>query len=369
MDNCQFEIIALENELERDEWNEFVGDRHPVLNLGIIDHRRGFGVKLWPIAFRKNQKLEGVALFEEVEFRFQESSLEVSSFVKNLISAIKFITRMRKIRLLLCGDKILDGALGFKFNGGFSEVEKGRILLRSAEAVTNKKDVKRQYFLLKTGVKRYFQRPWIHVPTEESFCLDIRWDSFDDYKAALKKKYRKRAAGLLNKTAHLQVVEPTKEWWTANLDKLTELYLIASKKYRFHFDHFNLDSITVHLESESPCWRPFVYLDGDEIAGYFIAARKENEYYIHLAIQRYRENSTYSIYHRMLLDMVKLGIETKKDKVKFGRTAPIAKSSLGAVPIETSIFLHSKKSWKRFFLYWLFSRTDFEPSELRSPFN
>ena len=45
----------------------------------------------------------------------------------------------------------------------------------------------------------------------------------------------------------------------------------------------------------------------------------------------------------MLIDMVRIGIEHKMKKVKFGRTAPIAKSSLGAVPIETSIFLHSKK--------------------------
>ena len=152
------------------------------------------------------------------------------------------------------------------------------------------------------------------------------------------------------------------------MDKLTELYRIASEKYRFHFDHFDLNTVTNHLERDNPCWRAYVYMDGEEIAGYFIAARKEEDYYIHLAIQRYKENSTYSVYHRMLVDMVKIGIEHKMKKVKFGRTAPVAKSSLGATPIETSIFLHSKKAWKRDFLNWLFSRTDFEPSELRNPF-
>ncbi len=369
MENYRFDICELKDSTERKSWSDFVGTRHPVLNLGIIDHRRSFGVKLHPVIFYKHKKIQGVALFEEVEFRFQESSLEVSSLVKNVISVVKFLAGMRKIKLLLCGDKILDGALGFKFSNTFSEAEKAEILLSSVNAVTDKKEVNRQFVILKTGIKRYFQRPWVHVPTEESFSLDINWETFDDYKSALKKKYRKRANGLLNKTSHLQVFEPTKKWWKEHLTELTDLYLIASKKYRFHFDHFNLDSLTVHLESENACWRPFVYMDGDQIAGYFIAARKENEYYIHLAIQRYRENSTYSIYHRMLLDMVKLGIENNKTKVKFGRTAPIAKSSLGALPIETSIFLHSKKSWKRVFLYWLFSRTDFEPTELRNPFN
>ena len=369
MEDFRFNISDLKDDSERQSWNDFVGNRHPVLSIENIDHRRSYGAHVHPVLFYKENKLAGVALFEEVEFRFQESSLEVSKFVRNVISAIKFLAGMRKIQLLLCGDKILDGALGFKFNEEFSEVEKAKVLLSSAEALTDKKEVKRQFVILKTGEKRYFQRPWIHVPTEESFSLDIVWETFDDYKTALKKKYRKRANGLLNKTNHLVVLEPTKEWWTENKDKLTELYLIASKKYRFHFDHFNLDTITAHLRNQNPCWRPFVYMDGDEIAGYFIAARKEEEFYIHLAIQRYKENSTYSIYHRMLLDMVKLGIENKKAKVKFGRTAPIAKSSLGAKPIETSIFLHSKKSWKRVFLFWLFSRTDFEPTELRNPFN
>ena len=369
MEELQYRFTELETESEQREWDDFTGNRHPVLGLKIILHRKSYGVKLWPVIFYNAEKITGVALFEEVEFRFQESSLEVSSFVKNLISGIKFITGMRKIGLLLCGDKILDGSLGFKFNGTYSEAEKTKILLRAGTALISRKDVERQYILLKSGEKRYFQRPWIYVPTEESFCLDINWTSFDDYKSVLKKKYRKRASGLLNKTAHLKVFEPTQKWWKENLDKLTELYLIASKKYRFHFDHFNLESITVHLENENPCWRPFVYMDGDEIAGYFIAARKENEYYIHLAIQRYKEDSTYSVYHRMLLDMVKIGIEAKMTKVKFGRTAPIAKSSLGALPIETSIFLHSKRAWKRDFLNWLFSRTDFEPAELRNPFS
>ncbi|MFK7755377.1 MAG: hypothetical protein AB8B53_00440 [Flavobacteriales bacterium] len=369
MSQLQFEITKLDSENEKSEWAEFVGDRHPVLGLGNIEHRKGFGTKLWAVIFRKNAKVAGVALFEEVTFTFQENSLDVSSFVKNLISAIKFVAGMRNIRLLLCGDKILDGALGFKFNDLYSEVQKTEYLLKSGVAITKQKGVKQQYILLKSGEKRYFQRPWIFVPTEESFSLDITWETFDDYKSALKKKYRKRASSLLNKTAHLRIIEPTKDWWSDHLDKLTELYRIASEKYRFHFDHFDLNTVTNHLERENPCWRAYVYLDGEEIAGYFIAARKEESYFIHLAIQRYKENSAYSVYHRMLIDMVRIGIEHKMKNVKFGRTAPIAKSSLGAVPIETSIFLHSKKPWKRDFLNWLFERTDFEPTELRSPFD
>jgi len=369
MAQLEFEISALKSEKETSEWSEFVGNRHPVLGLGNIEHRRGFGTKLWPVVFKKNNQIAGVALFEEVTFTFQENSLDVSSFVKNLISAIKFIAGMRNIRLLLCGDKILDGALGFKFNNLFSEVQKTEFLLKSGVAITKKKGVKQQYILLKSGEKRYFQRPWIFVPTEESFSLDIKWNSFEEYKSALKKKYRKRASSLLNKTAHLEIIEPSQEWWKSNIDKLTDLYRVASEKYRFHFDHFDLNIVTNHLERENACWRAYVYLDAGEIAGYFIAARKEDSYFIHLAIQRYRENSTYSVYHRMLVDMVKIGIEHGMKNVKFGRTAPIAKSSLGALPIETSIFLHSKKAWKRDFLNWLFERTDFEPTELRNPFD
>ena len=368
MVNLQFEITTLNSEKEKSEWADFVGDRHPVLGLGNIEHRKSFGTKLWSVIFRKDSKIAGVALFEEVTFTFQENSLDVSSFVKNLISAIKLVAGMRNIRLLLCGDKILDGALGFKFNTLYSEAEKTDFLLKSGIAITKKKGVKQQYILLKSGEKRFFQRPWIYVPTEESFCLDINWKSFDEYKSTLKKKYRKRANSLINRTSHLEVIEPTQEWWKSNLDKLTELYKIASQKYRFHFDHFDLNIVTNHLERENPCWRTYVYMDGNEIAGYFIAARKEDSYYIHLAIQEYRENSTFSVYHRMLVDMVKIGIEHKMKNVKFGRTAPIAKSSLGAIPVETSIFLHSKKSWKRDFLNWLFGRTDFEPAELRNPF-
>ncbi len=369
MSNPTFQITDLNEESDQKAWSDFVGDRHPVLGLGNILHRKTFGIKLWPVFFYRNNKVAGVALFEEVDFRFQEHSLEVSAFVRNLISLIKFLTRMRRIRLLLCGDKILDGALGFKFNKLYSEAEKTRLLLEASELVIAQPKVKRQYVLLKTGIKRYFQRPWIYVPTEESFSLDVRWETFEEYKSALKKKYRKRANSLLNKTDHLTVFEPTKDWWLQHLNELTSLYRTASQKYRFHFDHFKLESVTLHLERENACWRPFIYMDGDQIAGYYIAARKDEEFYIHLAIQRYRENSTYSVYHRMLLDMVKLGIENKVESVKFGRTAPVAKSSLGALPIETSIFLHSKRAWKRDFLNWLFSRTDFEPAEHRSPFD
>ena len=128
MANLQFEITPLDSEKEKSEWSQFVGDRHPVLGLGNIELRRRFGTTLWAVVFRKNAKIAGVALFEEVTFTFQESSLDVSGFVKSLISVIKFAAGMRNIRLLLCGDKILDGALGFKFNNLFSEVEKTNFL-------------------------------------------------------------------------------------------------------------------------------------------------------------------------------------------------------------------------------------------------
>ena len=88
----QFEITTLNSEKEKSEWADFVGDNHPVLGLENIEHRKGFGTKLWSVIFRKDSKIAGVALFEEVTFTFQENSLDVSSFVKNFIDSFVFIS-------------------------------------------------------------------------------------------------------------------------------------------------------------------------------------------------------------------------------------------------------------------------------------
>jgi hypothetical protein len=75
------------------------------------------------------------------------------------------------------------------------------------------------------------------------------------------------------------------------------------------------------------------------------------------------------LYQRMMLDLIKDGIQIQCSNVNFGRTATEIKSTLGAIPIENAFAVYIKNSFFRA-LVGLYKRLFFKPSEyiLRSPF-
>ena len=69
--------------------------------------------------------------------------------------------------------------------------------------------------------------------------LDKDWNSFDDYLAAMKTKFRVKAKKAIKQSANLRVEEVTLDAIDAILPKMTELYKMVSYKASFNLGNFN----------------------------------------------------------------------------------------------------------------------------------
>lgn len=115
-----------------------------------------------------------------------------------------------------------------------------------------------------------------------------------------------------------------------------------------------------------------------KVHGYFLEGHLvgfisfiEEENHIHATHLGIDENLplTYSLYQRMMYDLIEYSIINKKKTINIGRTATEIKSTLGAVPIENSFVLFTKSRSLRFFLNFYTKNIHKAPNYvIRNPF-
>ena len=77
----------------------------------------------------------------------------------------------------------------------------------------------------------------------------------------------------------------------------------------------------------------------------------------------------YSLYQRMMYDIIEFAIENHVKTVNIGRTATEIKSTLGAKPVENSFVIFSKNSFMKWLLE-IYAKYIHKPTEyvIRNPF-
>ncbi len=195
----------------------------------------------------------------------------------------------------------------------------------------------------------------VTVPAEPFMVVPINssWDSFDDYLKAFSSKYRVRANKVIQSSEAFTVEElsnkPSNEWIApcgALLHQTLQDKTIAIGK--------NLpELIHCYKKALGDQYRVFGYYFNGELMGFISCITGAETLY---AMQLGMSNSASAeskLYQRMLLDIIKLGIENKYKYINLGRTGTEIKSTLGASPIYNSfvIFTRSKIALSLFNLY------------------
>lgn len=179
------------------------------------------------------------------------------------------------------------------------------------------------------GVRLVFNLPgniktpgFVQIMTCPSCVLDLRWNSFDEYMADLRSHYRNRFNKTLKRSAGLRIykLEDNSRFG----EDLYSLYLQTLKQADYKVETLNLDffhgdffDIFV-MENESHRPMAFYQLlqNGDELIFEFTGSDKA------LA-------SRYDTYNRMLLEIIRYGIENGFKRIDFGQTAEEAKLRVG----------------------------------------
>lgn len=173
----------------------------------------------------------------------------------------------------------------------------------------------------------------IPVKTCPRCVLDVRWKSFAEYLEAMRSGYRRRYHQALKKSAPLRM-----HMLADNRDfspELYELYLEVFNAARFKLEKLSLEFFRgaffkiLVLEDERGQAQGFVQL-----------LENRSELIFEFVGFRYATNRKYDTYIRLLLEIVRYGIENGFESIDFGQTADEAKLKLGCRYEHLNVMAH-----------------------------
>ncbi len=163
--------------------------------------------------------------------------------------------------------------------------------------------------------------------------LNLRWSSFEEYLNDMRSGYRRRYNQALNKSAGLKTYFLSD---TQNFSQeLYRLYEEVFERSPYKLEKLSLDFfrsprfkiMVLEQDDGQPCGFIQLLSNGSELIFEFIGFNHE-------------KNHQYDLYIRLLLEIVRYGLDNGYKTIDFGQTADEAKLKLGARYEQLYAFLH-----------------------------
>jgi len=187
--------------------------------------------------------------------------------------------------------------------------------------------------------------------------LSLHFKSFDEYISSLRSDYRNRAKKVLKKSSKLQIrfIDNTKEF----TDKHYQMYRNVQGKSRVRIEtlskeYFMGEHFKVFVAEKDGGSVGFVQLleNGEELIFEFVGVD-------------YTYNEEYSVYHRMLFEIIRYGIENGFKTIDFGQTADDIKLKLGSEYTYLYAALHHNVKPINWFCKKLAKYIEYKPVQTR----
>lgn len=256
------------------------------------------------------------------------------------------------IKVLFCGNVFLSGEYGTFLKDGEDKIDTFKALAIGIKKLSKRakrlhaifiKDFENESLYI-TQLLKGFDYTAMNVEPNMIVNLKPEWTSFEDYKAALKSKYRVKANKADSKSEALVVKLFTEDDIKTHQGQLQALYQNTIANADFNAQVLNLETYKYLKATYKELFIVKGYFLNNQLVG-FLSAMKNKDYLdAHFIGIDYSNNKEYAIYPRILNDYVRLGIETQSKRINLGRTASEIKSTLGAEPETlTCYFKHRRK--------------------------
>lgn len=328
------------------------------------------------LLFDEKQEAIAFATIKLVDFYLDSVQNDLQSIVewmRCMGRKLHLLSSQKPFKILTCGNTFVSGEHGIFIK---PNQDKKEVVKQLAKAIVAfEKDISKETidaFMLKDFVNEsLFITDALHNVGYNSFnvdpnmvlTLDSNWNTFEDYLAALKTKYRVKAKKALKMSTGIQTEEITIESLKQLLPEMALLYKNVSNKASFNLGYFNIETYMCLKENLKDDYVIKVYWLGDKLVGFLSGMINQNSLDAHFVGIDYTVNRTYAIYQRMLYDYISLAIDRNIKAINFGRTASEIKSSVGAVPQDLTIYLRHRKSIPNRILSLFLNRI--QPTEFR----
>ena len=315
--------------------------------------------------------------------------LEIStvSFMKRLSLLVKekyrkpFYIRLialfkPRIRVLVMGNLLLNRDTSL-LPGSSTAYNKAEMIQRAAleaekgiSSVCNRIDaiLVKDIRLDNDSRKKLLAHDFLNLPVEPhmSLYIDKSWRSIDDYAHSLKAKYRQKFNQVHTETSEIESRPLAHEEMQTHKQAIYKMHLAVVNDEKFNLAPVSEDyflalheayrGVTVwgYFYQQKLCAFRLSINDGETLEAHYIGYLEPFD--------------DAPVYHRMLFDFIKEGIEKKCHEVSFARTATEIKSSVGAVPEEISCYIRATGRVKKKLLRSYLARLEMPQYTLRHPF-
>ncbi|WP_299120922.1 hypothetical protein [uncultured Winogradskyella sp.] len=255
------------------------------------------------------------------------------------------------IGVLFCGNVFLSGEYGTFLKDGEDKIDTFNAIAKAVGQLSKNtrklsaifiKDFENESLYITDHLKPY---DYAAMQVEPNMIITLKpeWQSFEDYKKALKSKYRVKANKADSKSECLEAKFFSEKDIEKHKEELQELYQNTIDNADFNAQILNLDTY-IHLKKTFK--DKFIvkgYFLNGKLVGFLSAMQNETHLDAHFIGIDYSNNKEFAIYPRILNDYVRIGIETKSNQINLGRTASEIKSTLGAEPKALTCYCKHKR--------------------------
>lgn len=278
-----------------------------------------------------------------------DQTTENLSLTGKMAKTLQCFLYNKKIAIAVCGNLYLSGNYGIyikeKKHANSINAYVGQVLKKTQQpnkpSVLFIKDFTNEDLDQSADLQNNHFAPFALEP---NMVLDIKWDTFEAYKTALKSKYRVKVNKADKQSNALVVKEFTANDISQNRATLQQLYANITDKAVFKTAALDI-AVYATLKSHFPEKLIFkAYYLEQIIVGFSTAFITNNRIDAHFIGLDYALNKEHSIYPRILNDYVKLAIHLKANSLNLGRTSSEIKSTLGAVPTALFGFVRHRRT-------------------------
>ena len=322
-----------------------------------------------------HDKPQALALVQIVELNMDAilKNIKATTLSRCLLSLLLW---KEHIKIMFCGNVFLSGEYCLSFAEKTKREKAVREIGRALDTIS--KSIKPLHAIFikdfeKKALdysKRFESFGFTNIKVEPNLLVHLKpeWKSFEDYKDALKSKYRIKVNKADSKSQALEGRFMSKKDIESAQKALQNLYQNTIDNANFNAQVLNLKT---YIELKCFYKDDFIvkgyFLDG-KIIGFLSALKNRSHLDAHFIGLNYQLNKTHAIYPRILNDYVRIGIKNKVSVINLGRTASEIKTTIGAVPLELSCYIKHKSPFINALVRPFFRRIQIKSFKQHSPF-
>ena len=384
--NYKFSVYRGIDELNTDEINPILYQKSVYFNpsyLKVMEISNSAIEPLYTVIYNKDKPV-GFACFQLLKTQFSAPDSNVKGLVPTIHKTSMFLTGKSPLNIrfnvLVCGNAFITGEHGVAILEG---VNKNEVMDVLAEAIIEiRKQKKQEGTTIGVVLFKDFMSESLHISNEieeygysafradPNMVMEVNpaWKSFEDYKTALKSKFRTKLNKALKDSAELEVVNVNEHYFIEHLKEFKALYGQVEEKASFHLGAIKMNTFVELKKAFKEDFIVKCYLFEGKMVGYLTAFVQYNTLDAHFIGLDYECNRRLGVYQRILYDYVNIAIERKLSRIKFGRTAGEIKTTIGAVPVDLTLYVKQSNKVLNFFTKYIMAGVKPNKFPVRRPF-